>query len=200
MTGNGIDYNPLHVDPAFAAMGGFKTPILHGLCFFGIAAKAVYQKYGAFQNIKVRFAGTVRKIILSPNSRGCSQFQNDAGSFFLLLSSFLYGKWLIVVVFTGSPRTDAGNGDVERGQQGGIPDQGQGDREACHRERGSRAYRRGNQAIDVFVRSIRNDEKDSLVRGRAEQELRRDGGQTGEEEDQRRKGMGEAAAAACLSG
>lgn len=40
-------------------MGGFKTPILHGLCFFGIAAKAVYQKYGAFRNIKVRFAGTV---------------------------------------------------------------------------------------------------------------------------------------------
>lgn len=34
-------------------------PILHGLCFFGISAKAVYQKYGAFKNIKVRFAGTV---------------------------------------------------------------------------------------------------------------------------------------------
>ncbi len=53
------DYNPLHVDPAFAKMGGFKAPILHGLCFFGIAGKAVFQKYGAFKNIKVRFAGTV---------------------------------------------------------------------------------------------------------------------------------------------
>jgi multifunctional beta-oxidation protein len=53
------DYNPLHVDPAFSKMGGFKVPILHGLCFFGIAAKAVYAKYGAFKNIKVRFAGTV---------------------------------------------------------------------------------------------------------------------------------------------
>ncbi len=53
------DYNPLHVDPAFAKVGGFKVPILHGLCFFGIAAKAVYQKYGAFKNIKVRFAGSV---------------------------------------------------------------------------------------------------------------------------------------------
>ncbi|CZT00725.1 multifunctional beta-oxidation protein [Rhynchosporium graminicola] len=53
------DYNPLHVDPAFAKMGGFEVPILHGLCFFGIAAKAVYQKYGAYKNVKVRFAGTV---------------------------------------------------------------------------------------------------------------------------------------------
>lgn len=53
------DYNPLHVDPAFSQVGGFKVPILHGLCFFGFAAKAVYQRYGAFRNIKVRFAGTV---------------------------------------------------------------------------------------------------------------------------------------------
>ena len=53
------DYNPLHVDPAFAKVGGFKVPILHGLCFFGIAGKAVYEKFGAFKNVKVRFAGTV---------------------------------------------------------------------------------------------------------------------------------------------
>ncbi len=40
-------------------MGGFKVPILHGLCFFGIAGKAVYERFGRFRNIKVRFAGTV---------------------------------------------------------------------------------------------------------------------------------------------
>lgn len=53
------DYNPLHVDPAFAKMGGFKVPILHGLCFMGIAAKAVYSQFGPYRNIKVRFAGSV---------------------------------------------------------------------------------------------------------------------------------------------
>jgi multifunctional beta-oxidation protein len=63
-------------------MGGFKVPILHGLCFFGFAGKAVYERYvshrnqcsfalmtmtndlaffrfGPIKNIKVRFAGTV---------------------------------------------------------------------------------------------------------------------------------------------
>ncbi len=53
------DRNPLHVDPEFSKVGGFEVPILHGLCFFGIAGKHVYQNYGMFRNIKVRFAGTV---------------------------------------------------------------------------------------------------------------------------------------------
>jgi multifunctional beta-oxidation protein len=53
------DYNPLHIDPAFAAVGGFKEPILHGLCFMGIAAKAVYEQFGKISSVKVRFVGSV---------------------------------------------------------------------------------------------------------------------------------------------
>ncbi len=56
------DKNPLHADPGFAKMGGFETPILHGLCSFGIVCKAAVDKalggdVGKVARYQARFAG-----------------------------------------------------------------------------------------------------------------------------------------------
>ncbi|KAI5362374.1 putative short-chain dehydrogenase/reductase SDR, maoC-like dehydratase domain-containing protein [Septoria linicola] len=53
------DRNPLHIEPEFAKVGGFDTPILHGLASFGITGKHVFQQYGPMKSFKVRFAGVV---------------------------------------------------------------------------------------------------------------------------------------------
>jgi len=58
------DINPLHVDPDFAKMGGFSRPILHGLCTYGYAVRAILHKacdgdVKRFKVFKARLSGVV---------------------------------------------------------------------------------------------------------------------------------------------
>ena len=58
------DRNPLHIDPAFAKMAGYDTPILHGLCTYGHVGRAVLSEYcdndpARMTGLEVRFSGVV---------------------------------------------------------------------------------------------------------------------------------------------
>ena len=57
------DVSPLHADPEFAAMAGFpQGPILHGLCTYGFAARAIIDRCAGGDGTKLRaFAARFRK-------------------------------------------------------------------------------------------------------------------------------------------
>jgi acyl dehydratase len=58
------DPNPLHADPEIARAAGFPRPILHGLCTYGIACRALLQACtpddpGRLKSLAVRFSAPV---------------------------------------------------------------------------------------------------------------------------------------------
>jgi acyl dehydratase len=58
------DYNPLHIDPAVAAAAGFKHPILHGLCTFGVVGHAILKTLCGYRrerlkSMRLRFTSPV---------------------------------------------------------------------------------------------------------------------------------------------
>lgn len=58
------DRNPLHCDPAYARRAGFEAPILHGLCTYGVACRAIIAEVCEYdparlQSLDVRFTSPV---------------------------------------------------------------------------------------------------------------------------------------------
>ena len=80
------DRNPLHVDPKFAARGGFSQPILHGLCTYGVTGRALLHALcqsdpARFGSMSARFSRPVlpgEELTVSvwlPDSGGTALFQ-----------------------------------------------------------------------------------------------------------------------------
>ena len=58
------DFNPLHADPLVAGRAGFKRPVLHGLCTYGIACHAILKTvldydYTLIAGLDARFSSPV---------------------------------------------------------------------------------------------------------------------------------------------
>jgi acyl dehydratase len=58
------DYNPLHADPAVATSAGFERPILHGLCSYGVAGRALIRSLcdndaARLKQLNLRFSAPV---------------------------------------------------------------------------------------------------------------------------------------------
>jgi acyl dehydratase len=82
------DRNPLHADPWFAARGGFRRPILHGLCTYGFTGRALLHSlcgseparfvsmYGRFSHPVLPGDSLVVSIWLGPEP-GMAQFQTS---------------------------------------------------------------------------------------------------------------------------
>jgi acyl dehydratase len=80
------DYNPLHADPEVARAAGFDRPILHGLCTYGIAGRAVLRgmcndEPARLRQFDVRFSApvmpgdTIRTEMWRPDRDGRASFR-----------------------------------------------------------------------------------------------------------------------------
>jgi acyl dehydratase len=79
------DRNPLHSDPAFAALAGFPKPILHGLCTYGVTGRALLHALcgsdpARFRGMDARFSkpvmpGDVLTVRMWRDGNGTAIFQ-----------------------------------------------------------------------------------------------------------------------------
>ncbi|CAO1626200.1 unnamed protein product [Parajaminaea phylloscopi] len=56
------DYNPLHIDPAIGAQGGLGGVILHGLCSYGFATRAILRSVNPQDGVAGAPVSALRKI------------------------------------------------------------------------------------------------------------------------------------------
>ena len=78
------DYNPLHISPDVARAVGFERPILHGLCTYGHAGRALL--HGACAGDPARFrslSGRFSSVVFPGDALTCAGWQVEPGKYIL---------------------------------------------------------------------------------------------------------------------
>ena len=79
--------NPLHAEPMFAQFAGFDRPILHGLCTFGIAHKAVVDTALDGDVAQVKGFGARMTGVVFPGETIVTKIWDEGGSFIVEAST-----------------------------------------------------------------------------------------------------------------
>lgn len=74
------DLNPLHLDPAAAKRGGFDRPILHGLCTYGFATRAIVNELlgGDVERLK-EFSARFSNVVYPGDTLTTQGWKSDGG-------------------------------------------------------------------------------------------------------------------------
>ena len=82
------DKNPLHIDPDFARKGGFEKPILHGLCTYGYAGRAIVQAAGNGDPAKLRsFSARFMDVVYPGETLVVSGWKREAGNYIVQVTA-----------------------------------------------------------------------------------------------------------------
>jgi acyl dehydratase len=74
------DWNPLHASPQFAKMGGFDRPILHGLCTYGHAGRAILKHACGGDPTKLKsFAARFSGVVMPGDTLTTEGWQTEKG-------------------------------------------------------------------------------------------------------------------------
>ena len=89
------DKNPLHIDPDFARKGGFEKPILHGLCTYGYAGRAIVQAAGNGDPAKLRsFSARFMDVVYPGETLIVSGWKRNADDYIIQVKAG-YGRMVL---------------------------------------------------------------------------------------------------------
>lgn len=76
------DRNPLHADPEYAKRAGFKAPILHGRCTFGVVGHAILKSLCAYDETRLRSMSARFVAPVYPGETICTEMWMEGGDVF----------------------------------------------------------------------------------------------------------------------